>query len=306
MGGQKSLAPACYCVNQQELAGPADKTRSMRIQILPVRRSAFTLIELLVVIAIIAILAAMLLPALASAKERAKRISCLNNQKQMALATIMFSDEDSRNAMTGVVNYADDDLNWLYPYILNLRTFVCASTQNTVRTNTGVITATLFTPYPTTLNQSGVALYIERTHLTSGIYYVDLVNNAAGKGPLNGHSYEVSGILNAVVQNYAAGAAVRKTQNIIGGYSAKLQNAPYINQGERLGPSDIWITYDADDASATDPNLKNGDYPDPGDNHGAAGGNIALADGHAEWLSQKNYLRSFAHGTDEWHPPLVP
>jgi len=101
-------------------------------------RYGFTLIELLVVIAIIAILAAILFPVFAKAREKARQTSCLSNEKQLGLGLIQYSqdyDEMLAKAWYGNAGYNPSDPNpatakfkWMdviYPYVKSTKVYTC-------------------------------------------------------------------------------------------------------------------------------------------------------------------------------------
>jgi prepilin-type N-terminal cleavage/methylation domain-containing protein/prepilin-type processing-associated H-X9-DG protein len=101
-------------------------------------RKGFTLIELLVVIAIIAILAAILFPVFARAREKARQTSCLSNVKQLGLGLMMYAQDYDEvlcsylppwPAIPAPAGSGCDWWNGIYPYVKNYQCYVCPSFQ---------------------------------------------------------------------------------------------------------------------------------------------------------------------------------
>ncbi len=101
---------------------------------MPGKSSAFTLIELLVVIAIIAILAAILFPVFAQARDKARQTACLSNMKQFGTAWLMYAQDYDETAMpirNNAANYYFVLRDIIDPYVKNKDIYVCPSNNQT-------------------------------------------------------------------------------------------------------------------------------------------------------------------------------
>jgi prepilin-type N-terminal cleavage/methylation domain-containing protein/prepilin-type processing-associated H-X9-DG protein len=274
-------------------AGDARMTRSKSIMpdslyarrivaaVLP--RNAFTLIELLVVIAIIAILAAMLLPALSKAKRKAQSISCMNNGKQLITGLLMWTHDN------------EDRLPFSWSGTDQLGT--PAWCDGAMATTPDAVDETLIQRSPTFPNVPSLMVF---------------------RCPSDRSTFMYRGELKPRIRSYSMNGYLGYAKGTVPGNSPPMKPASKMGEITRPGPSDVFAFLDEHENSINDShftafsNMKSfgnqGWLDTPSGRHGNATG-FSFTDGHAEvhkWVDSDIQTAQYgANGTPPWNPGLV-
>ena len=246
-------------------------------------RKAFTLIELLVVIAIIAILAAILFPVFATAREKARQTTCASNEKQMGAAFLQYAQDYDEMCPMGLTKSGGSGMGWagaIYNYVKSTAVYDCPDDITKIPTAWGAGYSVVSYQYNMNI---AVAPALNKTTMPSKTILI-----VETRGPITFQLY--NGEPNVTNTSFNNASTAGNGVFFLPGSSG---NDPVLMETGILGGSNFTVC-NAGPVTAT-----NGiymAYADPGWH--TSGANFLLADGHVKWLNPSRVSPGYNNKTN--------